>query len=146
MISGRMHLGIFHWVLSWHGRCVRMFRNLLQLHWKICDDANYRKGEISQRALFFFARLLCSRVNGTVFIFCYLQFSTLYCTLSFSPTLRFEGNKIHCSPRDQSLSDLLSLVLICCRPTWDIAAAYVNIYRRHNQSINHLYWPTNEIH
>ena len=22
-------------------------------------------------------------------------------------TLRFEGNKIHCSPRDQSLSDLL---------------------------------------
>ena len=24
-----------------------------------------------------------------------------------SETLRFEGNKIHCSPRDQSLSDLL---------------------------------------
>ena len=25
----------------------------------------------------------------------------------FHSTLRFEGNKIHCSPRDQSLSDLL---------------------------------------
>ena len=31
-LSGRMHVGIFHRVVSWHGRCVRMFRNLLWPH------------------------------------------------------------------------------------------------------------------
>ena len=38
--------------------------------------------------------------------FCFLRISMLAKTKS-RETLRFEGNKIHCSPRDQSLSDLL---------------------------------------
>ena len=31
----------------------------------------------------------------------------MFPSTSSQETLRFEGNKIHCSPRDQSLSDLL---------------------------------------
>ena len=31
----------------------------------------------------------------------------MFPSTSSRETLRFEGNKIHCSPRDQSLSDLL---------------------------------------
>ena len=38
--------------------------------------------------------------------FCFRRFSMFPETKS-RETLRFEGNKIHCSPRDQSLSDLL---------------------------------------
>ena len=38
--------------------------------------------------------------------FCFPRISMFPETKS-SETLRFEGNKIHCSPRDQSLSDLL---------------------------------------
>ena len=38
--------------------------------------------------------------------FCYLRIAMFPETKSSEP-LRFEGNKIHCSPRDQSLSDLL---------------------------------------
>ena len=38
--------------------------------------------------------------------FCFLRISMFPETKS-RETLRFEGNKIHCSPRDQSLSDLL---------------------------------------
>ena len=38
--------------------------------------------------------------------FCFSRISMFYETKS-RETLRFEGNKIHCSPRDQSLSDLL---------------------------------------
>ena len=37
---------------------------------------------------------------------CFQRFSTFPETKS-RETLRFEGNNIHCSPRDQSLSDLL---------------------------------------
>ena len=38
--------------------------------------------------------------------FCFLRISMFPKTKS-RETLRFEGNKIHCSPRDQPLSDLL---------------------------------------
>ena len=38
--------------------------------------------------------------------FCFPRISMFPETKS-RETLRFEGNKIHCSPRDQSLSDLL---------------------------------------
>ena len=38
--------------------------------------------------------------------FCFLRIS-MFPSTSSRETLRFEGNKIHCSPRDQSLSDLL---------------------------------------
>ena len=38
--------------------------------------------------------------------FCFPRISMFLETKS-RKTLRFEGNKIHCSPRDQSLSDLL---------------------------------------
>ena len=38
--------------------------------------------------------------------FCFLRISMFPKTKS-RETLRFEGNKIHCSPRDQSLSYLL---------------------------------------
>ena len=38
--------------------------------------------------------------------FCFPRISMFHETKSRG-TLRFEGNKIHCSPRDQSLSDLL---------------------------------------
>ena len=38
--------------------------------------------------------------------FCFPRISMFSETKS-RETLRFEGNKIHCSPRDQSLSDLL---------------------------------------
>ena len=38
--------------------------------------------------------------------FCFPEISMLPETKS-RETLRFEGNKIHCSPRDKSLSDLL---------------------------------------
>ena len=38
--------------------------------------------------------------------FCFPRISVFPETKS-RETLRFEGNKIHCSPRDQSLSDLL---------------------------------------
>ena len=38
--------------------------------------------------------------------FCFLRISMFPETKS-RETLRFEGNKIHCSPRDQFLSDLL---------------------------------------
>ena len=38
--------------------------------------------------------------------FCFLRISRFPETKSME-TLRFSGNKIHCSPRDQSLSDLL---------------------------------------
>ena len=38
--------------------------------------------------------------------FCFPRISMFPSTLS-RETLRFSGNKIHCSPRDQSLSDLL---------------------------------------
>ena len=38
--------------------------------------------------------------------FCFPRISMFLETKS-RKTLRFEGNKIHCSPRDQALSDLL---------------------------------------
>ena len=38
--------------------------------------------------------------------FCFLRIS-MFPEMKSRETLRFEGNKIHCSPRDQSLSDLL---------------------------------------
>ena len=38
--------------------------------------------------------------------FCFPRIS-MFPSTSSRETLRFEGNKIHCSPRDQSLSDLL---------------------------------------
>ena len=38
--------------------------------------------------------------------FCFPRIS-MFLELKSRETLRFEGNKIHCSPRDQSLSDLL---------------------------------------
>ena len=69
--SGRMNVGIFHSVVTWHGRCVDMFLNPLQLHWKISDDSKNRKREMtanvmtqrdrSAKRYFLFARLLCAR-------------------------------------------------------------------------------------
>ena len=38
--------------------------------------------------------------------FCFPRIS-MFPEMKSRETLRFEGNKIHCSPRDQSLSDLL---------------------------------------
>ena len=38
--------------------------------------------------------------------FCFPRIS-MFPEMRSRETLRFEGNKIHCSPRDQSLSDLL---------------------------------------
>ena len=38
--------------------------------------------------------------------FCFPRIS-MFPETKLRETLRFEGNKIHCSPRDQSLSDLL---------------------------------------
>ena len=38
--------------------------------------------------------------------FCFPRIS-IFPGMKSRETLRFEGNKIHCSPRDQSLSDLL---------------------------------------
>ena len=38
--------------------------------------------------------------------FCFPRIS-IFPEMKLRETLRFEGNKIHCSPRDQSLSDLL---------------------------------------
>ena len=64
-------------------------------------------------------KIFCTKMTKYYFVFCIFntgpEGNSEFCfpRISMFPdtksreTLRFEGNKIHCSPRDQSLSDLL---------------------------------------
>ena len=73
------------------------------------DKNRKNKTKQNEKCINFFQRVtikhLMTGLEGNS-EFCFPRISMFPETKS-RETLRFEGNKIHCSPRDQSLSDLL---------------------------------------